>query len=82
MKVYLYPREERRGQPVLHFVDRDEYGHWLGTYFDLHKTNLTMKRAGYGYEYDSVSRLRITQNLYEIFIGEASFNRLKYKNAK
>lgn len=78
MKIYLDPRNERRGQPILHFIKREKDGYWLGTYFDLHKTNLTMKRAGYGYEYDSVSGTRISKETYSALLKQAKENRAKY----
>lgn len=83
MKTYLYPREQRRGEPILHFVAHDRYGYWLGTYYEITKSLSNkfnnLKYNGYGNEYNAVSRTRITLNLYQIFVGEAAFNRLMYK---
>ncbi len=53
---------------MVHFVDKDQFGCWLGTYYE---------RVPQGYA--SVQRVRISKELYQSMVTEAHHNAAKYK---
>lgn len=86
MKTYLEPVILRRGQPIIHFIDHDKMGFWLGTYYQLATLRTPIleglsnrKYAGVGNEYNGVVRTRISGDLYRALLKESKANRAIFK---
>jgi hypothetical protein len=78
-KTYIMPVVTRRGNPIIHFIEKDDNSYWLGTYHHLQEIPKGKVYKGIGQEYDAVHRLRINKSVYKSLMEESKQNHCKFK---
>ena len=73
MKIYLQPKVRRIGCSSIVYIVKDGSGYWLGVYSD----RMEYRPTGYGREYGTCIRQRITKEAYEELNKVAKINKSK-----
>lgn len=85
-KTYLEPRALRRGNEIVHFIQKNRSAddlrknfYWLSTYYD----RIPARKAEYdgvGKEYNASMSIRISKETYEALLKQAKDNHKRMKS--
>ena len=78
MKHYIAPLALRRGNPVLHMIEKDKNKYYLLTYHDIMLCEQPPYK-GIGEEYEALSKKTISKQLYNAFVREIKIWKKKCK---